>query len=121
MFCDSGMIPWLLILTHLSRTGRSLSQEVAEMRQRHPSSGEINFRVRDPAAAILSDILRRYAPRAETVNDLDGLSFEFTDWRFNLRTSNTEPLLRLNVETAGCRDLLAQRQEELSQLIRSAA
>ncbi len=120
MFCDSGMIPWLLILAHLSRTGQTLSAEVAEMRQRHPSSGEINFRVRDPAA-ILDAILRRYAPRAETVNDLDGLSFEFTDWRFNLRSSNTEPLLRLNVETAGCQDLLAQRQEELSQLIRSAA
>jgi phosphomannomutase len=120
MFCDSGMIPWLLILALLSRSGRSLSAEVAEMRRHHPSSGEINFRVRDPGT-ILSKVRRRYAPRAETVNDLDGLSLEFPDWRFNLRSSNTEPLLRLNVETAGCPRLLAERQEELSLLIRRAA
>lgn len=120
MFCDSGMIPWLLILALLSRTGRSLGDAVAEMRRRHPSSGEINFRVRDPAA-ILAGMRSRYAPQAETVNDLDGLSFEFPDWRFNLRSSNTEPLLRLNVETAGCPRLLAQRQEELSRLILDAA
>lgn len=120
MFCDSGMIPWLLILAHLSRAGRPLSAEIAGMRQRHPSSGEINFRVRDPAA-ILDEVLRRYGPGAQTINDLDGLSFEFPDWRFNLRASNTEPLLRLNVETAGCPRLLAERQEQLSRLIRTAA
>lgn len=120
MYCDSGMIPLLLILAHLSRTGRTLSQEVAEMRRLHPSSGEINFRVADPAD-VMADIRSRYEPAAQTADDLDGLSFEFSDWRFNLRCSNTEPLLRLNVETLGNQTLLAQRQAELSELILHAA
>jgi len=120
MFCDSGMIPWLLVLALLSRSGRTLGEEVAEMRRSHPSSGEINFRVREPAT-VLAEVLRCYGPTAKSINDLDGLSFEFPDWRFNLRSSNTEPLLRLNVETAGSPDLLARRQEELSRLIRDAA
>lgn len=119
MYCDSGMIPLLLILDLLSRTGRSLGQEVAEMRREHPSSGEINFRVANPAR-VMADIRTRYADRAVAVDELDGLSLEFADWRFNLRTSNTEPLLRLNVETAGSLTLLHDREGELSDLIRRA-
>jgi phosphomannomutase len=119
MYCDSGMIPLLLILDLLSRTGRTLGQEVAEMRRLHPSSGEINFRVADPAS-IMARIQSRYEPTARSVDTLDGLSLEFDTWRFNLRTSNTEPLLRLNVETAGCPTLLDRRQAELSLLILQA-
>ncbi|MFN3281481.1 MAG: phosphomannomutase [Tabrizicola sp.] len=117
MYCDSGMIPLLLILSLLSRTGRTLSQEVAEMRDRHPSSGEINFRVADPAR-IMTDIRARYADQAAGVDELDGLSVEFPDWRFNLRRSNTEPLLRLNIETRASISLLQDRVRELSGLIR---
>lgn len=117
MYCDSGMIPLLLILALLSRTGRSLGAEVAEMRQRHPSSGEINFRVADPARTMTA-IRARYAARAVTVDELDGLSLEFPDWRFNLRRSNTEPLLRLNIETRASPTLLRRRETELSGLIR---
>ena len=120
MYCDSGMIPLLLILALLSRTGRTLGQEIAEMRQHHPSSGELNFRVNDPRQ-ILSQIRSRYAPDATLVDDLDGLSCEFPDWRFNLRSSNTEPLLRLNLETAGSPDLLHARQDEICALIRQAS
>lgn len=119
MYCDSGMIPLLLILALLSRSGRSLGQEVAEMHREHPSSGEINFRVADPSR-IMADIRARYADHAVAVDELDGLSVEFNDWRFNLRTSNTEPLLRLNVESAGSLALLQDRKGELSDLIRRA-
>jgi phosphomannomutase len=117
MYCDSGMIPLLLILALLSRTGRTLAEEVAEMRHRHPSSGEINFRVADPAR-IMTDIRARYADQAVTVDELDGLSLEFPDWRFNLRCSNTEPLLRLNIETRASTALLQDRESELAGLIR---
>ncbi len=120
MYCDSGMIPLLLILELLSRTRRSLAGEVAEMRRNYPSSGEINFRVADPAR-IVAAIRAHFADRAVLVDVLDGLSLEFPDWRFNLRSSNTEPLLRLNVETAGCPTLLWERQEEMTQLIHLAA
>lgn len=120
MYCDSGMIPLLLILALLSRTGRTLGEEVAEMRRRHPSSGEINFRVADPAR-VVAEIRSRFQAEAQGIDEMDGLSLEFRDWRFNLRCSNTEPLLRLNVETAGCPVVLAERQGELSDLIRRAA
>jgi len=120
MYCDSGMIPLLLILELLSRTGRTLGDEVAEMRRDYPSSGEINFRVADPAR-IVAEIRAHFADRAVLVELLDGLGLEFPDWRFNLRSSNTEPLLRLNVETAGCPTKLWERQEEMTQLIHLAA
>lgn len=120
MYCDSGMIPLLLILALLSRTGRTLGEEVAEMRRLHPSSGEINFRVADPAR-VVAEIRSRYQAEAQGIDEMDGLSLEFRDWRFNLRCSNTEPLLRLNVETAGCPVVLAARQGEVSELIRRAA
>jgi len=120
MYCDSGMIPLLLMLDILSRTGRSLSEEVAEMRREHPSSGEVNFRVAD-SARIVADIRALYADRAVMVDELDGLSLEFSNWRFNLRRSNTEPLLRLNIETAGSTALLRIREVELSELINRAA
>ena len=120
MACDSGMIPWLLVAEHLSRCGRSLRDVLAERRAAFPSSGEVNFRVGDVKAAI-ARIEAAYAPQALGRNDLDGLSLEFADWRFSLRASNTEPLLRLNVEARGKPDLVQSRVAEISALIRPDA
>ncbi|WP_424969281.1 phosphomannomutase [Dinoroseobacter sp. S76] len=120
MYCDSGMIPWLLMLERLSRAKTPFSSLVAEMRQRHPSSGEINFRV-ESTEEVTARLKQRYAPAAETVDGLDGVSMEFGDWRFNLRASNTEPLLRLNVETLDCPELLQARVAELTEAIQAAA
>ncbi len=84
-----------------------------------PCSGEINFTV-DDAAGILARIADRYARLNPKVDELDGLSMEFDDWRFNLRSSNTEPLLRLNLETRGDRALMERMTAEISELIRAA-
>ncbi|TCP58378.1 phosphomannomutase [Rhodovulum bhavnagarense] len=115
-YCDSGMIPWLKVVESLSRTGRSLGQAVGKMRAEFPSSGEINFTVVDPAATIAA-IVAQLGPQAREIDALDGASLEFADWRMNLRASNTEPLLRLNVETRGNRVLLEERVGNLSELI----
>jgi phosphomannomutase len=118
MYCDSGMIPWLLVLEHMSTTGKRLSELVADMRAAHPSSGEMNFRLPDPDNA-LAEVRRRYLDSASDVDDLDGLSMCFDDWRFNLRRSNTEPVLRLNLETLGCHKALTRRKSELMGLLAS--
>ncbi|MCB1370837.1 MAG: phosphomannomutase [Rhodobacteraceae bacterium] len=115
MYCDSGMIPWLKVAEHVSASGRPLSALVAAMRRDFPSSGEINFVLDDPDAA-LARIEARYLQGAE-VDRLDGLSLAFPDWRLNLRKSNTEPVLRLNVETRGDRALLAAKVADLRALI----
>lgn len=111
-YCDSGMIPWLLVAGILSVSGRPLSSLVAERIAAFPCSGEINRQVADPGA-VLRRIRDSYGPRALTLDETDGVGFEFPDWRFNLRLSNTEPLIRLNVETRGDRALLAARTAEL--------
>ena len=118
MSCDSGMIPWLLVAELMGRTGQSLADLLAARRAAFPSSGEINFRVKD-AKAVVARIEAAYAPKATARDDLDGLSLEFGDWRFNLRSSNTEPLLRLNVESRGRVDLVEQAVVEISGLIRA--
>ena len=118
MACDSGMIPWLLVAELMGRTGLSLADLLAARRAAFPSSGEINFRVKD-AKAVVARIEAVYAPQAVGRQDLDGLSLEFGDWRFNLRSSNTEPLLRLNVESRGRLDLVEKAVAEISALIRS--
>lgn len=115
-YCDSGMLPWLLMLELLATTGRPLSALVAERMRRFPVSGEINRRVAD-GQAVLRKLEQHYASEAMDIAHLDGLSMEFADWRFNLRASNTEPLLRLNVETRGDVPLLKARTAELLQLI----
>lgn len=117
-YCDSGMIPWLLVLEIMSRSGKPLCDLVEEMMQRFPASGEINRVLRDSAAAIKA-IEERYAPAAEGIDRTDGLSLEFGTWRFNLRCSNTEPVLRLNVETRGDQLLMKEKTEELLTLIDS--
>ncbi|MGO8669652.1 MAG: phosphomannomutase [Desulfobaccales bacterium] len=111
-YCDSGMIPWLLVLECLSRSGRPMSALVAERLARFPVSGEINRRLPDPQAA-LRRVQDFYGPNALREEHIDGLSLEFPQWRFNLRPSNTEPVLRLNVETRGDPVLLWEKTEEI--------
>lgn len=116
MYCDSGMIPWLLVAEHMGQTGKPLSALVAEMKAAYPSSGEINFSLADVPAAV-ARFEARYLPDAQTVDRLDGISLEMGDWRVNLRASNTEPVLRLNVETSANRALLAEKVAEVSALL----
>jgi phosphomannomutase len=116
MACDSGMIPMLLMIELVCRKGQSLKDILTERRAAYPSSGEVNFRVADQAAVIAA-IEADYAPKAETRDETDGLSLSFGDWRFNLRASNTEPLLRLNIEARGKPDLVAGKLAELRRLI----
>ena len=117
--CDSGMIPWLLVADLISRKARSLADLVGQLRADYPSSGEINFRLGDPAAAV-ARVEAQFAPLAQSRDMADGLSLGFGTWRFNLRASNTEPLLRLNVESHGDADLVADKVAELTELIGAA-
>lgn len=120
MCCDSGMIPWLLVTELLSRSGRSLADHLAERRAAFPSSGEINFRVPDAARAVAA-IEAHFAPQSPVIERLDGLGMDFGLWRFNLRASNTEPLLRLNVESRGRPDLVTAAVDKISALIADMA
>jgi phosphomannomutase len=117
-YCDSGMIPWLVIAQLLSETGQPLSQLVGKRIGLFPVSGELNYRVPDSKATIAA-FESRYAPNALVLDRTDGVSFEFPDWRFNLRTSNTEPLIRLNVEARGSVKLMQDKTEELWGLLKS--
>ncbi|MCV2882221.1 phosphomannomutase [Actibacterium sp. XHP0104] len=119
MFCDSGMIPWVKVVQRMSSTGLPLSALVGEMQRNFPSSGEINFRVAD-ADAVIRAVEDQYAAHARDIDRLDGLSLSFDDWRMNLRKSNTEPLLRLNIEARGDRGLVAAKLAEFEALIASA-
>lgn len=116
MSCDSGMIPWLLVAELMGRTGATLESLLSERRAAFPSSGEINFRVTD-ARATVAVIEAAYAPLALARDDTDGLSLAFADWRFNLRSSNTEPLLRLNVESKGSEQRINEEVAKLTALI----
>ncbi|MDR1658905.1 MAG: phosphomannomutase, partial [Desulfovibrio sp.] len=111
-FCDSGMLPWLLVASLLSRTGQSLAGLAAERMAAWPCSGEINRRVPN-AGELMKRIRDRYAAQAAYEDRLDGVNLEFRDWRFNLRMSNTEPILRLNVESRANRALLEDKTAEL--------
>jgi phosphomannomutase len=113
-YCDSGMIPWLLVAELLSRSGRPLSEMVAARQLAYPVSGEINRRVADPDA-VITRIEKTFVGGAYDYTD--GLSVAFADYRFNVRKSNTEPLLRLNVETRGDAALLQAKTAELLALI----
>ncbi|PTX55546.1 phosphomannomutase [Litoreibacter ponti] len=119
MYCDSGMVPWLLLIEHMSATGQKLSQMVADMQKSFPSSGEINFKLDDKQPAI-DAFEATYVSHANAVDRLDGVSCDYGDWRVNLRQSNTEPVLRLNVETRADRALLAEKVAEISALIKTA-
>lgn len=111
-YCDSGMIPWLLVAGIISAGAQPLSALVAERIAMFPCSGEINRRVAD-AGAVLTSVRKRYAGDALNVDETDGLGCEFADWRFNLRVSNTEPLIRLNVESRGNVGLMRTCMNEL--------
>jgi phosphomannomutase len=115
-YCDSGMIPWLLMTQILCDTGQPLSALLAERLRLFPASGEINRRVPDGRAAI-SMVQARYAAGARSIDYTDGLSMEFEQWRFNLRSSNTEPLIRLNVESRGDRPLMEAKTAEILALL----
>ena len=115
-YCDSGMIPWLLIIELLSQDGRPFSQVVDQCMMDFPCSGEINFTIAN-AKETLARIQAFYAPKALTISHLDGVSMEFSDWRFNVRSSNTEPVVRLNVESRGNAALLNEKVAELKTLL----
>lgn len=117
-YCDSGMVPWLLVAELLSISGKPLSRLVAERQAAYPVSGEINRTVAD-AEKVLAVIESRYRDEALVVDKTDGLSMEFSDWRFNVRRSNTEPLVRLNVESRGDEALMAAKTSELLAFIDS--
>jgi len=111
-YCDSGMIPWLLVVELMCRQKKLLSELVGERMKKFPASGEINRTLSDPAAAIAA-VEEKYAPGAHDVDHTDGLSVEFAEWRFNLRMSNTEPVVRLNVESRGDYALMEEKTAEL--------
>lgn len=123
-YCDSGMIPWLLVAELVSSRGNALSQLVAERQMAFPCSGELNYRVAN-AAAVRDRVEQYFQPAAQSAaetpktENVDGLSMEFNDWRFNLRSSNTEPLLRLNVETRANPALLTEKVQLLESLIKA--
>jgi phosphomannomutase len=116
-YCDSGMLVWLIVMQLLSEAKKPLSELMQERMAKFPCSGEINSHVED-APAILKRLEAEYGPKGE-VNHVDGLSVEFDNWRFNLRMSNTEPVIRLNVETRGDARLLEEKTEELLKKIRA--
>ena len=115
-YCDSGMIPWLLVTELMSRTGKSLAELVDACIEEYPCSGEINNKIDDPKAA-LAKVEAHYQASAAQVDHTDGLSMSFADWRFNLRMSNTEPVVRLNVESKGDFALMETKRDELLGLL----
>ena len=117
-YCDSGMIPWLLVAQILSESTLKLSELVGARIALFPVSGELNYRVPD-AKATIAAFETRYAPQALSQDRTDGVSFEFPQWRFNLRSSNTEPLIRLNVEARGSVKLLQEKTEECLGVLKS--
>jgi phosphomannomutase len=117
-YADSGMIPWLVVLQVMSERGQPLSALVGERMRLFPASGEINRRLED-AKSVLAKAQRHYERQALNVDFTDGLSMEFEQWRFNLRASNTEPLVRLNVESRGDEALMRAKTEEVLRVIES--
>ena len=115
-YCDSGMIPWLLVAGLISSSGQPLSKLVAERMAAYPCSGEINRTIENPVA-VLTKIEAVYRDQAESVEHVDGLSMSMGEWRFNVRMSNTEPLVRLNVESRGDQALMKEKTTELLALI----
>ena len=119
-YCDSGMIPWLLVTELLSQTEKKLSELLADRIEKYPVSGEINTKVAslEKSAEIMAKIEEIYGKEG-IVSKIDGISVDFPDWRFNLRNSQTEPYIRLNVEARGDRKLMEKMRDELLTIIRS--
>jgi phosphomannomutase len=116
-YCDSGMIPWLLVLGVISASGKPLSGLVGERMRLFPASGEINRTLKSDAKSILARVRAHYEGGARNLDLTDGLSMEFDEWRFNLRGSNTEPLVRLNVESRGDEPLMRAKTAEVLELL----
>lgn len=116
-YCDSGMIPWLLVIELLYTTNKPLSELVGNSIDTFPSPGEINSKLTDATSAI-ARVRHAYEKNALSVNEIDGISIEFPNWRFNLRSSNTEPVVRLNLETRGDKKLMTEKTEEILALLR---
>lgn len=117
-YCDSGMIPWLLLVQMLSEETRPMSELIRSRLEKYPVSGEINRRVSDPHG-VIKKIEDHYRGGELLLDHIDGTTMEFRDWRFNLRPSNTEPVIRLNVETRQNKELLKEKTEEILDLIAS--
>ena len=115
-YCDSGMLPWLLIVQQLSSTGRKLSDLVRSRQEAYPASGEINRRLQEPDE-VIDRIRKKYAPLALEIDHTDGLSLDLGSWRFNLRKSNTEPVVRLNVESRSDLALMKEKTAEILVLL----
>ncbi|HAU2965445.1 TPA: phosphomannomutase CpsG, partial [Salmonella enterica subsp. diarizonae] len=116
-YCDSGMIPWLLVAELVCLKGQSLGELVRDRMAAFPASGEINSRLAEPAAAI-ARVEAYFAEEAQAVDRTDGLSMSFADWRFNLRSSNTEPVVRLNVESKANTELMEEKTQAILTLLR---
>lgn len=119
-YCDSGMIPWLIVAQLLCETGKTLSELVGDMAKQFPCSGEINRTVRS-SQETLAAVEAVYGAQAVEVKHLDGLSIDMGEWRFNLRESNTEPLVRFNLETKGDYALMEAKRDEVLALIDTTA
>lgn len=117
-YADSGMIPWLLVAGLVCGSGKPLSELVNERIAKYPTSGEINHTV-DDANATLEILYQKYSPDALSVDDIDGYGFEFAQWRFNIRMSNTEPVVRLNVESRGDQALMEEKTAEVLAILES--
>ena len=117
-YCDSGMIPWLLIAELMTSQNTTLSALVDSCRQSFPCSGEINQTLANPPT-VLAAIEAHYVNEAVTIDHTDGLSINFDDWRFNVRSSNTEPVVRLNVESRGDKTLMQEKTQEVLALMAS--
>lgn len=115
-YCDSGMIPWLLVSEMLCVKNQSLTNLVSARMNAFPASGEINRKLEN-AESVIQFIRNKYEPDALAVDITDGVSIEYGDWRFNLRTSNTEPVVRLNVESRNNIELMGSKTEELLNLL----
>ncbi len=115
-YCDSGMIPWLLVVELICRKQQNLSAMLEDCIARFPSPGEINSHVADPKTAI-ERVLAHFSPEAKTVDRTDGISLEFDNWRFNLRMSNTEPVVRLNLESRADKRLVEDKTRDVLALL----
>ena len=117
-YCDSGMIPWLLVSELLCKSSIKLSELIRQNVEAYPCSGEINYQVKNIQKSI-ENVEKYYSSKGAKIDYIDGISIEFADWRFNLRGSNTEPLLRLNLETKGQEISIDQKVKEIESVILS--
>ena len=117
-YSDSGMIPWLMVLEHIGKTDITLFDLIQSRRQKFASSGELNFKVKN-IAATFEKVLKKYEEKAKNIERVDGISLAYENWRFNLRASNTEPVVRLNIESMGDKQLISEKVQEITGLIYS--